>query len=105
MTSKERLIKSLTDLVLAKIETPIHVCNHLDEVDLTNEVSDILSDYKFNKQQVLDITDLMFDNYASNLSLYNTDLDMSNDFGQCYHDFIIYYVSEYVAKYLLEQVD
>ena len=102
MSAKSRLVESIKDYVLERIEVPISIHNFGDEVDLENEIADLLMTYDWKKQQVLDMTELIFDEYVNHIVVESVSL--KNDFGSVYSDFIRYYVASYITKYLLEKV-
>ena len=106
MTSKERLVNSLKDEVLKKIEVPIGDCEIGDKIDVENEIVDILITYRFNKQQMLDITNLMFEEYVNQVTIQEPAgwTDSLTELRTCYSNFIRYYVAGYVAEYLLQRV-
>ena len=105
MTSKERLVNSLKSVVLEKVEMPVQVFDVGDKVDFENEIVEILTTYRFNKQQMLDITALMFDEYVNQVTIQEPAgwSDTLTELRTCYSNFIRYYVAGYVAEYLLEE--
>ena len=103
MSAKSRLVESLKGYVIERIEVPIDIHNFGDEVDLENEIGELLMSYDWKKEQVLDMTELIFDEYVNHIVVESVTLN--NDFGSVYSDFIRYYVAGYVTKYLLEEIE
>ena len=103
MSTKTRLCKSLEEDILKKIKLD-PVIDLFDKIEIEENIKNILRNYRFNKQQVLDLTELIFADYVDDISLEVPQI-YQNEFGQVYEDFISDNLSNYMAEYLIQKFD
>ena len=70
MNAKERLCKSLKDDILKEMKIPSTDEESIKQIEFEQELLDFLKDYCFNKEQMLDLVELIFSDGEEGITIF-----------------------------------